>query len=99
MFRKMDGFHREATKKRGYDCSAPDHGPMRTSYPLNWAILTEKGYHDAADSLRVLYRKKKPRHGRLTLDEERSIAELASNHVTVEKLLWAAVYALDYYWF
>ena len=80
----MDGFHRDATKKRGHDCSAPDHGPMRTPYPANWAVLTDKGYQGAADGLRVLYPKKKPPHRRLTLDEERGNAELASDRVIVE---------------
>ena len=84
MFRKMDGFHRDATTKQGHDCSAPDHGPMRTPYLLNWAIITEKDYQGAADSLRVLYFKKKPPHGRLTLGEERSNAELASDRLIVE---------------
>ena len=97
MFRNMDHFHRMATKKSSTDCRAPDRCPMRTIYTMHWAILTDKGYQGAADSLRVQLPKKKTRHGRLPLEEERSNSELSSDRFIVEKYfgrqcsLWAII--------
>lgn len=61
MLCKMNGLHGDAPKKWGHDYSAPDYGPMRTLYPLNLTILTDKGYQGAANSLSVLYPKKNHR--------------------------------------
>ena len=95
MFRSMSHFHRRATKKNEHDRLSPAHGPLRTLYPMNWAILTDNGYQGAAYSLRVLYPKKKPPHDRLSLDDERRIAEMSSDLVILENFygrqcsLWA----------
>ena len=91
MFRSMAHFHRRATKNNEHDSLTPDHGPLRTLYPMNWAIPTDKAYQGAPDSLRVLYPKKKPPHGRLSLDDEGGNAELSSDRVIVENVLAGSV--------
>ena len=96
MFRSMAHFHRRATKNE-HESLTPDHGPLRTLCPINLAILTDKGYKGAADILRVLSPMKKPTHGRLFVDDERSTAELSSDRVVVENFfgrqssLWAII--------
>ena len=70
LFPSMAHLHRRATRKNEHGNRTPDHDPLRTLYPMNWAVLTGKGY--------------KPPHSRLSLDDERGNAELSSDRMIVE---------------
>ena len=103
MFREGFDWHENASEKKPGDMVVSDHGPLQTQFPMKWAILTDKGYQGANDTLRVLFPKKKRPHRALNFDELHENAELSSDWVIVENyfgrctLLWE-VTSLKYMW-
>ena len=77
IFREMNEFHKTVAEKGSDQLTIPDHGPLRSKYPNNWAILANKFYQGAADELRVLCPKKKTPHRMLSVDDEKGNWELS----------------------
>eukprot|EP00644_Phytophthora_capsici_P016038 jgi/Phyca11/115373/e_gw1.28.60.1 len=58
MFKNNKTFHLSKIKKLPGDESLNDNGPLRDSFPNEWAILADKGYQGIAAHLRCIHPKK-----------------------------------------
>lgn len=103
IFRESFDWHENASEKEPWDTVVSDHDPLRSQFPTEWAISTDKGYHGAKDILRVLFPKKKRPHRALSVDELQENAKLTSDRVIVKKYfgrctLRREVTSLTYRW-
>ena len=85
-FHKNAHFHDVALMKSKDEANRPsvDSGPLHEIYPEKRAALADKSYQGAADRVRVIHPKRKPKNGFLTLDEERENKLVSSDRIIVE---------------
>ena len=96
IFRNNIKWHQAALSKTYREArSYPEVGPMAEEHDGLWAVLTDKGYQGAADVIRAIMPKKKPKGGSLSHDEQRINRKISSDCIIVENVfgrlstLWA----------
>ena len=60
---------------------------MAEEYDGHWALLTDKGYQGAADVIRAVMPKKKPKAGSLSHDDQRVNRKFSADRIIVEMFL------------
>ncbi|RHY91824.1 hypothetical protein DYB37_011196 [Aphanomyces astaci] len=79
------------------DTDVSDNDALRDKFPSQWSVLADKGYQGIQEYVRGLTPVKRPRHGHLTMEQERANAKWSSDRVIVEnffgrlKRLWGLV--------
>ncbi|KAE9045849.1 hypothetical protein PR001_g4793 [Phytophthora rubi] len=94
-FRSNDVFHVKALKKLPGEVHLADEGPMRGTYPNEWAVLTEKGYQGLGADFRAIHPKRHQRMQPSSLEDMRQNDNISHDRVIVEnyfgrlKTLWS----------
>ncbi|ETV74819.1 hypothetical protein H257_10880 [Aphanomyces astaci] len=79
---------------RATPTSATTNDALRDKFPSQWSVLADKGYQGTQEYVRGFTPLKRPPHGQLTMEQERSNAKLSSDRVIVKnffgrlKTLW-----------
>ena len=79
----IDG-HLKRTEKQEDDDLFHDSYHLHEQYPNQWAVLLDKGYQGAADTLRAITPRKKPVRGMLSREDEVFNKKLSSDRILVE---------------
>lgn len=97
IFREYRTWHTGMTKKKEDEVNMEDDGPLVDKYPESWAILMDKGYEGSQNFIRSIHPKKKPRLGRLSVQECSDNSKIAQDRIIVERYfgretaLWAVM--------
>lgn len=98
MFLDRQDIHRAMLQKTAGDAAIPDRGERSEQFDDSWAVLVDKGYQGAQDTIRTIQPKRQPRGGVLDhtdLDRNRRVS---SDRVLVENYfgrvcsLWNVMY-------
>ncbi|RHY99865.1 hypothetical protein DYB35_013381, partial [Aphanomyces astaci] len=86
IFKANLGFHSTHLEKQPSDTNVSDNDALRDKFPSQWSVLADKGYQGIQEYVRGFTLLKRPPHGQLTMEQERSNAKLSSDRVIVKNL-------------
>ena len=90
IFRDNLPFHKSKARKSAGALAVPDLGENSGGYPSHHAIMLDKGYQGIQDDVRAILPKKKPRGGRLTLEDKQRNGKISSDRVIIENFFGRA---------
>ncbi|RHY33102.1 hypothetical protein DYB32_001845, partial [Aphanomyces invadans] len=97
IFEANEEFHAQKMRKTDKERDMRDDGPLVDVYPLEWAILADKGYQGLQRRLRAITPTKRPPGGLLSMSEMENNDKIATDRVIVEnffgrmKTFWSIV--------
>ena len=91
-------WHKDALKKTEAEMNTVlDIGTLREEFEGQWGVIMDKGYQGSCEFIRAVLRKKTPKGGFLTAEEERQNRRKAGDRIIVENwfgrlsTLWAVM--------
>lgn len=84
IFQEAQNFHKVELKKTREEREKEDDGELSTTQGRYWGVLMDKGYQGAAEFIRAIIPKKKPKNGTLSRSDTQRNERIASDRVLVE---------------